>query len=202
MGRLTLLYNMKNRKIKFKGFTLIELMVATSIFVVIMLASMGSLFVLLDAAKNSKALRFSMDNVNFAMESMTRSIRMGKTYVCLREGEQIGLEELPGSGQDCREGGTLLAFFPQGVTDHIIIYKIEDRQDHSTRTLKKCTPESGCVEIVSSNVDVKRLKFFTNGAEEDSGIQPSVYIIMEGTVMVKEEAVSFSIQTLASMRNL
>ncbi len=50
----------KKYKNKEKGFTLIELMVATSIFSMVMLASLGALFTLLGASKNSRATHTAM----------------------------------------------------------------------------------------------------------------------------------------------
>ena len=41
----------------------------------------------------------------------------------------------------------------------------------------------------------------TGSENPDDKTQPSVYIIMEGTVMVKGVPTSFAIQTLASQRN-
>lgn len=194
---------MKNNKLKNRGFTLIELLVSTSIFVVIMLSAMGSLFILLNAAKNSRALRFSVDNVNFAMESMSRSIRMGTNYYCLNEGEEINYDELE-KIKDCVSGGNAVAFIPQtpeGETSSRIGYIWKKREDSSgTKSVYKCS-SGGCVEIVSGNVDVQNLKFFVIGSDVSDDKQASVYITMKGTVMVKETPIPFAIQTLASMRN-
>jgi len=44
------------------GFTLIEIMVATAIFMIIMLAAIGALFVASNSAQKAKALRAAMDN--------------------------------------------------------------------------------------------------------------------------------------------
>jgi len=179
------------------GFTLIELMVATSIFVVIMLSSMGALFMLLDASKNSRALRFAMDNVNFSMESMTRSIRMGTNYYCgtFSPGDLT-------STQDCPNGNTLISFVPQSPAISRVGYKLTARNDppKNTYTLERCDI-NGCIPIVSSDVDIRRLKFFVKGSAYNDNMQASVYIIMKGTVMVKGVPTSFSIQTMASQRN-
>lgn len=188
----------KNNRNLVSGFTLIELLVSTSIFVMIMLSAMGSLFVLLNAAKNSRALRFSIDNVNFAMESMSRSIRMGTNYYCLPSGT-IDMDENLDETSDCPDGGKFIAFIPQGVTTSRIGYIWKKRDSNPTHTVERCSTD-GCVEIVSSNVDVEELNFFVNGARDEE-IQASVYIIMKGKVMVKDEPIPFSIQTLASMRN-
>jgi len=197
-------------KQKNNGFTLVELMVATSIFVIIMLAAMSSLFIMLDAAKNSKALRLAMDNVNFAMESMTRSIRMGTNYHCLPADSTIPDESIvENGGKDCKGGGPLLAFISQpqeGKTEGSLVGYLlkDDNVQGGNKTLLRCTSSysNDCVEITSSDVNVERLKFFVRGSEDpDDKTQPSVYIIMEGTVMVKGVPTSFAIQTLASQRN-
>jgi prepilin-type N-terminal cleavage/methylation domain-containing protein len=174
------------------GFTLIELMVATSIFVIIMLSSMSSLFILLDAAKSSRALRFAMDNVNFTMESMTRSIRMGTDYYCVIAGDAINMGTLVG-GNNCLDGGTFLAFFPQESSTRIG-YRLNNY------TVEKCN-STGCVPIISEGVKIEKLKFFVKGSEADDKTQASVYIIMKGTVTVKGVDTSFAVQTIASQRN-
>jgi len=195
----------KNKQ-KNKGFTLIELMVATSIFVVIMLASMGSLFTLLDASKNARALRTAMDNVNFAMESMTRSIRMGTNYICADSGTSVNMNNLD-TASNCPssdQGGTLVAFVPQpqGVIPATsrVVYKLGGTESDGTRSLLRCD-DSGCVDIVSEGVNIERIKFFVKGSESNDNIQASVYIIMKGTVLVKGVPTSFALQTMASQRN-
>lgn len=187
------------------GFTLIELMVATSIFIIIMLAAMGALFMLLDAAKSSRALRSAMDNVNFSMESMTRSIRMGTNYYCVVSGSAVDLTNLD-STKDCSNGGTLLTFIPQNKNSRVG-YMLKARGDtKNTYTLQRCELLNGntnCVDIVSPDVNIEKLKFFVKGAEynESSPRQPSIYIIMKGTVMVRGVPTSFALQTMASQRN-
>ncbi len=192
---------MKKYKSKKKGFTLIELLVSTSIFVMIMLSAMGSLFILLNAAKNSRALRFSIDNVNYAMESMSRSIRMGTNYYCLGEGDEIDYSDLE-STKDCSDGGTSVAFIPQTPEGEKLsrIGYIWKKRGDGTKSLYKCS-SGDCVEIVSANVNVENLRFFVNGTGVGDDKQASVYIIMKGTVMVKETPVPFALQTMSSMRN-
>lgn len=192
----------KNTRSISSGFTLIELMVATSIFVIVILSSMSSLFVLMGAGKNSRALRFAMDNVNFSMESMTRSIRMGTNYNCVSSNDSIDMNDVD-STRDCSsiDDGTFIAFVPQGGSSRIG-YKISARNDAGgTHTLQRCDVVNGCVDIVSSDVNISGLKFFVSGSSPSDNRQASVYIIMKGTVLVKGVPTSFAIQTMASQRN-
>lgn len=179
------------------GFTLIELMVATSLFIIIMLSAMSALFMLLDESKNSRALRFAMDNVNFAMDSITRSIRMGTDYYCGSSGENVSLEGT--EINDCPDGGPLIVFTPQDTSSSQRVgYQLSEgvvkRYDNNNLD---------GVPVVSPDVNVDVLEFFVNGANDTlpTDKQPSVYVIMKGTVKVKGVPTSFAIQTMASQRN-
>ncbi len=177
-------------------------MVSTSIFAIIMLASIGSLFTLLGASKNSRAKHTALDNVNFALESMTRSIRMGKNYICT-SGNNSYPETLTGDltpGRDCQdnEAGTAISFLPQSGRGDLTTYKLSSRNDGSF-TLERCVTNS-CVQIISDDVNIKYVNFFVRGTRDDDK-QPSVFIKLRGEVKVKEEPVPFNIQTFINQRN-
>lgn len=174
---------------KNKGFTLIELMVATSLFIVIMLSAMGSLFMLLDESKNSRALRVAMENVNFAMDSMTRSIRMGTDYYC------------NGASTSCINGSEL-SFVPQSQSSDTPSSRITYEFDSTNYTIKRSNGDSIGVPIISPEVKIDLLNFNIKvPSSSQSLIQPSVYITIKGRVMVKGVPTSFALQTLASQRN-
>lgn len=165
----------KNQK---SGFTLIELMVATSIFMMIMLMAMGSIVVSGNASKRTQKLRYAMDNVNFALESMTRSIRMGTNYV------------------ETGNGGISFVLEEQKIE----YFLGTENQDYNS--LYRRIDDGEPVKIVSSDVNVERLDFEIKGNGENDG-SPSVYILMKGTVNIKgEENTSFAVQTMASQRNI
>ncbi len=184
------------------GFTLIEIMVATSIFMIIMLMAMGALITTSDAAKKAQALRTAMDNVNFALESMTRSLRMGTDYTCVTGGSV----SLPaGANNDCplgSGGGGAIIFTPAGhAQPRDAAFTLTARGDATnTYVLQSCDPSS-CLDLVASNIDIQKLTFFVNGSRTDDRIQPSVYIIIKGVVTIKGRATTFAIQTNVSQRN-
>jgi len=183
----------KKHKNKEKGFTLIELMVATSIFSMVMLASLGALFTLLGASKNSRATHTAMDNVNFALESMTRSIRMGSKYYCTEAGYSPPTNLI--NGKNCSGGGTAISFLPQGEEETPTTYMWEEG------TIMKYTGEYDAgVQVISNAVNIEDLKFYVTGAQE-SEEQPSVFIKLKGVVTVKGKDIPFIIQTFISQRN-
>lgn len=202
------LFNKKNNNISKKisrisksrtsGFTLIELMVSVSIFTVIMVLAMGSLLITLDAKKKSEALSFTMDNLNFAMESMTRSLRMGNNYFC---NTVIVLEDDDTSTKDC-DNGKQIAFtssdaFGSNNASTRMAYDIKNN------TIERCFASLGCMQMISSNIsiDENNSGFYVIGSESNDG-QPSVYIKLSGSMMVKNDEIPFSIQTIVSQRKL
>ncbi len=203
---------------KNKGFTLIELMVSISIFMMIMTVAMGSLLITLDAKKKAEALNFTMDNLNFAMESMTRSLRMGTSYYCT--GGNI-TQSMLGSNLgslDCddEEDALKIAFKPStsfNLTNAPrIAYSIQEKIVGSgIYTLQRCT-SSGCVDIIADNIqiDVKNENnpdenisgFYVTGSGVGDNTQPSVYIKLRGSILIKGEPIPFAIQTMVSQRTL
>lgn len=208
-----LINKMKKNSLKIKGFTLIEIMVATSIFMVIMLIAMGALISSSDTAKKAQALRSAMDNVNFAMESMARSLRTGTNYECIPSGNFIlpRTAGAPFNFADCTlagSGGSAVSFMPANnppSDPHTLqdtAYLFKARTDGSgTSVIQKCTTTLGCVDIVASNVDIKQATFYVAGSDPTDAAQPSVYITIKGTVKVKGVDNAFAIQTMASQRS-
>jgi len=66
---------------KKNGFTLIEMLVAVSLFVFVMLIGVGVLLSIIDANRKARALSSVMNNLNFALESMSRNIRVEQNII-------------------------------------------------------------------------------------------------------------------------
>ena len=85
-----------------KGFTLVEMITAVAIFSLVMVIGMGALLNVLHANKQTQAIQTAVNNLNLAMEMMSREIRTGYYYHC-------------GSGdytltRDCLVGDSSIAF--------------------------------------------------------------------------------------------
>ena len=65
------------RKRDERGFSLVEMIVAVTLFAVVMLVSVGALLSLVNATRKARALESVMNNLNVTLDSMVRSLRMG-----------------------------------------------------------------------------------------------------------------------------
>ncbi len=64
------------------GFTLVEMMVALAIFSIVAVVALGALVKIVSANHKAQTLQASMTNLNFALDSMSREIRVGTGYFC------------------------------------------------------------------------------------------------------------------------
>jgi type II secretory pathway pseudopilin PulG len=188
-----MIFNFKNKKYN-KGFTLVELIVASGVFMAIMTVALGSLLVTSNYSRKAKALRAAMDNVNYAMDTMSRSLRLGSNYNC-----SVGITLPTSALSDCT-AGTEIAFTPANNTTSNTKFYLNSLS--TPKTLQKCTSSGGCINLTSPEVDITNLRFVVRGTDAFDGIQPSVYILMKGTVTVGTQTTDFALQTLASQRNV
>ena len=179
-----------------KGFTLIEIMVSVSIFAIILLISSGSIYTIFDANGKSQNLRSVMDNLNYTLESMTRTIRFGYDYHCDRG---VTPTYLP---RDCGSGASSLVLVADSGSE--IIYDLNNGR--ITRSINGATND-----MTSSDVTVSTLTFWVLGSDPycspESGCsttdtaQPRVIIVVQGYVGPKlTTRSSFSLQTTVSQR--
>lgn len=172
-----------------RGFTLVEMIVATSLFIVVVTISMGAILSIFEANRSAQASKTVMDNLNLALENMARTVRFGTNYHC---GNQTGNLSTP---FDCPNGDTFLAVKFEGQT---VVYRkngtsIERSDDGGANYAKITSPE---------NTVIEELTFYTRGTASDS--QPYVLVFIKGYSGSPNKASksSFSIQTVMSQRKL
>lgn len=189
-----------------KGFTLVELLVAVSIFSMVMLIVVSSLLTMVDASRKGQAIASVMNNLNFALESMSRSARTGTDYKC---GNEVNYP-LTGSPADCANatGGTYFRFT---ASDGKIVYF-----RFKNNSLERCidlTPGTTCTplgnnwipmvgaEVVMANSGNDASKFIVAGtAPYGDTIQPRAMFIVRGNATVSGETTNFDIQTTVVQR--
>jgi len=170
------------------GFTLLELLVSISIFTIVALIMAGSVVSVFNANKKSQALKVVMNNMNFAVEDMTRRIRFGDTYHCGTSGTLTVT-------RNCSSGDSFLALSSGG---NLTIYRLLDNQIQ-----RSDDGGSNYIGITAPSVNVQTFKFYVLGTSDTDDIQPWVVLVIRGFVGTKPVVQStFDIQTTISQRSI
>src|SRR3989344_865344 len=176
------------------GFTLIEIMVSVAIFATVMTIGAGSMLSILDANAKAQSLKSVMNNLNLALEGMSRSIRVGTTYHCGNSGILTAV-------LDC-DGESYFAFEKSGGdpgnSGDQVVYKLQ-----AGRIEKSSDGGGSFIAVTAPEVVVEDLKFYTTGSSTTDSNQPRVLIIVRGYAGTKEKTRSdFDIQTSVTQRQL
>ncbi len=179
-----------------KGYSLVELIVAIAIFTIVMTIAMGSILSIFDANKKSKTEQVVMDNLNQAVEAMTRAIRFGTIYHC-----DITTGTLT-SPQDCSGGATSIAVTDS--TGRLIVYKLVGTQIF--RSINGGTDYA----VTSTDTSITILTFYVTGSalyNNGSDLsQPKAVVVVRGFVGSQNNqreiarSSSFSLETTVSQR--
>lgn len=178
-----------------KGFTLIELMVSLSVFIIVMTVSLGSILSILNANEKSQSKKTAMDNLNYALESMSRTIRFGTSFYC---GTTAVTSPSPAPTNDCTSvpGSTSLSI--RDANGVLVVYSLSGGQIMKAVNNQTPTP------VTSPEVTINRLAFYVFGsAAWPDQNQPRVTLSLSGTVGTRAATQStFNLQTTVSERKL
>jgi len=195
------------RRQKTAGFSLIEMIVAVSVFLVAVLIISGALLRLVDASRKAHSVRGAMDNIGTALEGMSRTMRFGTVYHCRCESSAIAYatqQSCPMTNLATGEGGANCLGFegpdgdPSDDNDQIV-YRFQSVGGKGQ--IQRSTNSGTTWSVVTSpETIVTTLKFYVNGTEADNN-QPSANIIIRGYVQESPETkTTFDVQTIVTQR--
>lgn len=181
-----------------RGFTLIEVLVSVSIFAIVMLVTTGSVFTIVAANKKTHTLKSVMTNLNFALESMARDVRVGTKYFC-----SGGMAD--GSG-NCANGGTTFRYKANRDVDGGG-WSSSDSNDQieyslSNGRLMKALYGQTAYPITATEISVTSLQFYATGVATGDGYQPKVIVSIQGFSGTSTTKSTFNIQTTISERSI
>lgn len=210
---------MKNKPFNFvqgRGFTLIEMLVSVAIFTVVMVIALGALLSLSEADRKAQTISAAVNNLSFAVDSISRLLRTGINYHCGQSGTLTDPQNCTTPPQ------SYLAF--QVVDDSLsgctknsactVVYKFDNAQDTSSQCGQTVLPY-GCIEraicagascgafaaITSPEVTISSLSFYVTGSPLGDTVQPKVTILVSGTVPVTAtKSTAFNLQTSVTER--
>lgn len=179
-----------------RGITLIEIMVSTALFSVVMMISIGSIVSINNSNKKAQLSRTVMDNLNFAMENVSRNLRVGINYHC-----DIDVAPVT-EPRDCSNGADSIYFDGSraGGQSAQMIYKL----NHETHQIERSIDGGQTfISVTSPELSIDNLGFFVTGTGAHDGKQPKVVIVIGGSAIFKKGITfNFSIQTMISQRRL
>ncbi len=195
-----------------RGFTLIEMLVSVAVFSVVMVMALGALLSLSAADRKAQSLKSAIDNLNFAIDSMSRTIRTGYNYHC-------------GSiaGTDCPTGNNTFVFTSYGgaTTYYKLESSVNDSLANAQTLCGQTTNPAGCIvrsndgstwsPITGPNVIINDLSasspssylFYVRGSQAGSldNAQPIVVLTLSGFAQVSATQQStFHLQTTITQR--
>jgi type II secretory pathway pseudopilin PulG len=175
--------NKSSIKSKFSGFTLIEIMVACSIFIIVMMIAIGSIFSLVNANRKSRALSSVVNNLNIGLESMVRDLRTGTNHSIINSGQGISFTD---------------AEFNQ------VTYSLVSNQGsnsiYKTVSGTRRTRPSGL--ITAPEVAISSMSFAGRGESPSDNYQPLFLLKIDGSVGGAKYNSPFMVQTLITQRVL
>lgn len=175
------------------GFTLVEMLVSISVFMVVMLVAASSLLSIIDGNNKAQSLKSAINNLNFALESMQKNIRVGSSYHCNYS-----------QGSDCPNGDTVISFTSykdlsgDGIINDIVTYRLKDNSiERCDSTVVACqSSSSNFIKLTASDVKISNMRFYV-----DNSSQPRVLITVSGEAGTKDRTkTKFNLQTTVSQR--
>lgn len=189
-----------------KGFTVLELLVATTLFTVVVTSVASSFIGIIDSYRKATAMRLVMDNLNASIESVVRGLKTGTTYHCGNGGTIT-------QPLDCASGASYVAFETatgrSSSAGDQVVYCLGGtagcpatanqifRSTDGGATFLAVTPAPPAVSIT-------QLLFFVTGTTINDNTQPRAVIVVRGTAAGtnQKSATSFSIQTSVTQRGI
>lgn len=200
--------NVSTRILRTGGYTLIELLVSLSLFTIVALAMVTSLYTVNAAWKRVQAMKTVMDNLNFAVESISRNIRTANTIVCGGEANLGKPTDYCRFDSGAGSGDSVIAMNSTLGDSKAIEYSVNLSTKQIEKRVKEGTSlgQSGIwlnkVAVTTPEIAIDRLRFYVQGSLATDGEQPSVIISIQGKATAVGQTIPFSIQTYVSQRNI
>lgn len=187
------------------GFSLVEILVSLSLFIIVLTMGVGSLLVLISANAKAQNIQAAVGNVQFALDSMTREIRTGYAYYC----STSAATDITGSfdqTSDCNKG-VYLSIIEGGksLTGGANNSRLAYRYNSTNHSIERKIGSGSWYALTDPSVSIDQMYFNVNSTNTHSfdgdTSQPNVTIYIVGSVSGVENTDStFTMQTTATKR--
>ncbi len=182
-----------------KGFTLVELLVSVGIFSVVILIAVSALLTLSKTSERSYAILTAINNLDFATEHMSRTLRTGVEFYCTE-----GFHPTAESRQDCPWGRSQSAVSFTDYLGHRTLFR-HNRANGTLERIRLDQVPQKVFSITSPQIFIEDVKFNVEGSAKNDAHQPKVMIRIKGITdlpgLPDDEQVEFDLQTTITQRN-
>ncbi|MEA4910520.1 hypothetical protein SDC9_08000 [bioreactor metagenome] len=206
------------------GYTLVELLVATTVFTIVTIGAFTVLFAAQNGYDRVSGSRITTDNINLVLDTMSREIKFGSEYKCANytgnfpaTSNYTTLNSLF-DNSDISGKCNAFAFIPQGWPNKRIVYyynitnstvnQLEYTRANATAPFTRDTT-FGDVPLTSTGFKVDSFNFNLKGVSANDYLQAKVILNITGIIdysIKKNGAVikttDFSAQTAITQRLL
>jgi prepilin-type N-terminal cleavage/methylation domain-containing protein len=184
-----------------KGFSLMEMIVALSVFSIAALLSVSALLSMTSAQKKARALQIAQDNLRFSVEIMAKDIRTGRRlFYCGDSADDLPTDPtFPSSWspKNCPTGGHSITF--RDSIGRTVTYRYNQANQSIEKLFDGDTTNPQ--PFTSSNIVVD-MDFYVSGAFSNDGQQPLVTVVIRGVAGSGRELSTFNLQTSITQRKI
>lgn len=189
---------------KNKGFTLVEMIVAVGLFSLIASISIGAVLMIFSANTKSQTAKSVVDDLNLAIEDMTRTVRFGEKYHCGSSGNLSTPNDCENGSQSIdTDGSDMLAVTFKGGT--VVYRRCGTDIKRSNSGAINCN-HSSMKMINTEDTVIEKLNFYVLGTSNILNgrfRQPYVIAVIKGYIGSRPDNQSrFFIQTMMSQRKI
>ncbi len=189
-----------------RGFTIIEAVVSIAIFTTVMVVGAGSLLSIMTANRKAQSIKSAMDNLNFAVDNMTRALRTGSEYWCNNDpvNRNCGVNADAGPSVSFREDPDVALRTMYYVTPVANGAVTCPATGGTIMRSRQGVPIDEA--ITSDEVHITSLKFYIYGANPSSGTpsdtqQPRAVVSVSGFAGISpKDCTTFHIHTSVTQR--
>ncbi len=179
-----------------RGFTLIEMLVSVALFSIVMTIVAAAYLNLINLDRQTHATNDIVNNLNFAVDSIARTIRTGTVYSCGSATDSYGdCPTVPGTAMSLTNDQSQSVAYILNTTTHQI--------GTCATTVSLCN-STNATYLTDPRIKINTLSFYVSGNSKTDGLQPQVVIVIQGTLAVDpaHAPVNFTIETSATQRGV
>ncbi len=185
-----------------KGFSIIELIVALTLFVSVTALASGSTLTIINSAAQARTSGQAINAITFAVEDLIRNLRLGSEYYCITPDTNFSNLGL-GTSNDCdlSDDGYGIAFTGRDNATGYVYYA-DSTNDSFKKTIADPAVSSNFINLLPSGVNLDSFKVVVEGSGNNDSIQPHVKLAMVFSYVYKGDTYTVPYFTSITSRQL